>query len=238
MALYTFESERSYLNLKDGAVVADSSYLYCLSDKSDPRYGLVLDFHQRTKKINSEFFINVVVRQEFLKQVRKVQMIETMLYVARKYRHIKAAYIIDANFAHQHPDKRHLQIHDNQIRPDHLQDCYDALFKEHLRRGDVDTLTKSWQGNVSDYVTEQEKNMDLIYYSAQGSMSWDALYRLMQVSGMASTDAMICNFALTIGANAIVTADLDYIQMAKTIDVFMPHDLAVKAPHIYDPGLD
>lgn len=58
---------------------------------------------------------------------------------------------------------------------------------------------------------------------------------------MAPTDAMIANFALAlVKADAIVTTDLDYMQVAGTplLDVYMPKALAMQAIGIYDPTLD
>lgn len=240
MALYSFESLRSYLKLRDRRIVADSSYLYRLSDTTDPRHNLVLNFHQRVRPINGKFFINVVIRQEFLREIRRVQMIDTMLYLVNKYPgRFRTRYVTSANKKNlRRPETQHLVITGNRpLTAEHLKECYDDLFKEHLRKGDVQMLNSNWIGNVDSYYQAQEQSMQMNYKSFGGTMDWTKLNNLMQATGMAPTDAMITNFALVMGA-AIVTTDLDYMQVANITDVFMPYSLARQAKGIYDRNLD
>jgi predicted nucleic acid-binding protein len=240
MALFSFESLTSYLKLRDKSIVADSSYLYRLTDKTDFRHGLILAFHQKVRPINGQFFINVVIRQEFLREIRRVQMIDTMLHLATVDRNLRARYIAKANARNsRNYYKQHLIISGNDpLTAEHLNDCYDDLFKEHLRNGDVQRLISNWKGNVDSSATAQEQAMQMNYISGGGSIPWNSLHKLMQATGMAPTDAMITNFALSIGADAIVTTDLDYMQVASIIDVFMPFSLAKQATGIYDPTND
>jgi hypothetical protein len=97
MALFSFESPTSFRRLQNKRIVADSSYLYRLSDKTDFRHKTVLNFHERVKRIGGQFFINVVIRQEFLREVRKVQMIDTLLYLATTDPVLKARYVNKVN---------------------------------------------------------------------------------------------------------------------------------------------
>lgn len=76
------------------------------------------------------------------------------------------------------------------------------------------------------------------YYDDTENIFWSSITDLMQSTGLAPTDAMIANFAFAIGADAIVTTDLDYIQVAGVIDVFMPLYLANQATGVYNPTID
>jgi hypothetical protein len=76
------------------------------------------------------------------------------------------------------------------------------------------------------------------YFSGGGNISWNKLNTLMQSTGMAPTDAMIGNFAFSIGADALVTTDLDYMQLSGIIDVFRPAKLAQQAIGVYNPIID
>ncbi len=229
MPLYTFESSSSFLRLKDKIIVADTSCLISLTDPDDINHSTILKFHKNVLGLNSLFLINVVVRQEFLKEIRKVQMIDTMLYLASRNPDLRARYAKFAKIKHSGTAP---------LIAGQLKNCYDAIFKDHLRMGDVQELTSAWRGNINDTVLEQEKELHLEYYITAGGLAWGSLGDLMQTTGMAPTDAMIANFALSIEADAIVTTDLDFMQVSGVIDVFIPTGLANHAIHVYDPLID
>ncbi len=68
-------------------------------------------------------------------------------------------------------------------------------------------------------------------------IDWSAVGLLMQNTGMAPTDTMIANFALTIGADAILTTDSDYAPVENLIDVYMPRRGAEQC-RAYDSSID
>lgn len=224
MPLYTFESQTSFLRLRDKTVVVDTSYLINLIDINAPNNSLIFSFHEKVKQLNSRFIINAIVRQEFLKEIRKVQMIDTLLHLASTDPTLRTRY---ARFAGNRP-----------LTARQLSNCYDKIYKDYLRAGDVNNLISSWQGSIESHALTQQQATRMNYYDDLENIVWSSLSRLMQNTGLAPTDAMIANFAFSSGADAIVTTDLDFIQVSSVIDVFMPAYLANQATSIYNPAID
>lgn len=69
MTLYTLESPRSAERVAGKIVVADSSYLISFT-RSDTHSASVDAFHKAALKRGAHFFINVIVRHEFMQKVR------------------------------------------------------------------------------------------------------------------------------------------------------------------------
>ncbi len=74
MPIYTFESEHSLDKIRGKIVVADTSYLISYSEKN---FNL-RNFHEYALETGTVFYINVVIRTEFIKAIRKLQLVEAI----------------------------------------------------------------------------------------------------------------------------------------------------------------
>ena len=70
-----------------------------------------------------------------------------------------------------------------------------------------------------------------VYYTGKPkdreSISWTDAYRLMETYGLDSTDAMILNFALSMGFHGLVTCDGDFrtVNNISDFNIYMPQRL-------------
>ncbi len=195
MALLTFESPNSARNIANKIVVTDTSYLVTLSDTNDPYYSTFTSFHNQAVLDGTNFFINVIVRQEFIKQVRKAQLIEAILALASSDPGLEARYKNVAGITR--PGKT--------LTASNLNAQHDEIFKDHVRQGDYNILVNALRTGIWDEAKRIENTTSVNYVSDVGQISWEDLGALMNRSGLAPTDCMIANFAFFIQADAIVT---------------------------------
>jgi predicted nucleic acid-binding protein len=111
------------------------------------------------------------------------------------------------------------------------------MYKEHVRLNDTDDLLTYLPLNIWQEVERLEIITNITYFPVSGSVSWQDLGVLIQYTGLSPTDAMIVNYALAIGADAICTADCDYACVHNLIDVYMPVSEASKCV-AYNPAID
>lgn len=217
-------------------VVADTSYLVSLSEKRPP----FVDFHTKAVNVGTLFCINISIRTEFIKSVRKEQLIKAILSLVAKDRVIELRY------------RALLTMPKAAFTPASLSknDAYNKIYKNHVRQGDLKVLLANLEGNIWKTAERFEKDGGLNYLEdanrtgQSGSFAdilsrnfWDGLGELMEETCLNSSDAMIANFAFSIGAEAIVTTDTDFAQLSDLIEVYMPGEKAdlCKA---YDPVED
>lgn len=233
MPIYTFESEHSLDKIRGKLVVPDTSYLISLFEENR----LFLDFHSNATVTGTLFYINVIVRTEFTKAVRKSQLIKAILSLvnkdlvtARRYRTLLGM-----------PNAAFTAVNLGSG------DAYNKIYKDHVRKGDLQLLLSNLEDNIWRSVQWFERNGKFNYMSGrdisnltqnQGTqISWDSLGNLLQETCLNSSDAMIANFAFSIGADAIVTTDTDFAQISDRIDIYMPGDKADMCK-AYDPVED
>ncbi len=118
MPIYTFESDHSPIRIKGKTVIADSSYLIALSEKNKS----IRDFHENALDNEVVFYINMVARQEFIKQVRKVQLIETIIALASSDKVLEQRY------------RDLLGMPDKEFTVKNLDSTYDRIFKNHVQK--------------------------------------------------------------------------------------------------------
>lgn len=229
MPLYTFTSPFSVNRIAGRFVVIDTSYLIAISDSSEDLSGTISAFHNTALAKGSIFFMNVVARQEFIKWVRKTQLLTAMVELAK----------VDAAI-----DSRYRTILKNAVpnfatplEERHLKTRFDALHKSHVLAGDVSELKKFLMLNIWQEVQRLEAQARINYFSGAGKISWDSLGLAMQKYGTDAPDSMIVNFAFSINAKSIVTTDCDYAQFVADIDVYMPETIA-KVCAAYSPQID
>ncbi len=131
-------------------------------------------------------------------------------------------------------------------------DSYNKIYKDHVRKGDLQILLDKLEGNIWQTVDTFEKDGKFTFLGSKQTseiaradqspgekrkFSWQNLGELLEETCLNSNDAMIVNFAFSVVADAIVTTDSDFAQVSDRIDVYMPARLAdlCKA---YDPVED
>src|SRR5437016_4879087 len=92
MALHTFESPRAAGRLTGQVGVLDTSYLVALLDPNDTHFLSAITFHRTVSGVAADFVLSLVVRQEFLKRVRKNLLIGAALSLAASDPAIEARY--------------------------------------------------------------------------------------------------------------------------------------------------
>jgi len=226
MALLTFESPNSIAKIKNKLIVADTSYLITLSDANDGRNFLFDDFHFKTLNAGANFIINVIVRQEFIKKTREIQMIEAIwdLYTTNPL--LQSRYHTVLNFKYKPLTLANLGSSNA-----------DKIYKDHVKQNDSPMLLAALKKNIWDDVKQFEKRANLTYFGGGGQQSWDDMGKLMQTTGLSATDAMIANFALAIGADGIITGDCDFAPLSDILDIYIPNSIASMCK-IYDPAKD
>ena len=224
MALYTFQGLRAADRLAGKTVVADTSYLIAISDPDEKFYQDAMTLHEPASKNSTKFIINVIIRQEFLKQIRKIQYIQAILQLSQQSPQL---------------DSRYKQVLSQNVdlTAKNLKYRYEDIYKDHVQKMDCDILFSALNKNVWDEVKTLEAQAGVLYLSRSGSLSWDDLGELMSENGLSPADGMITNFALKAEADAIVTTDCDYAQVADIIDVYMPAEVADTCD-AYDITLD
>jgi len=223
MALYTFESPRTKQRLFHKTVVVDASYLVALSDATDNHFPIVAPLHFQLKS-GTYFLINLVARQEFIKKIRSNLLINALL-------HLASDPAVEARYSHIagiNPAKS--------LNTANLGAHLDRLFKDHVRNGDTKQLLDALSTDIWFQTQRLEKQANMSYQEASGT-TWDNVGRVIQLTGLAPADAMIANFALAVGADAILTTDCDFACLASIIDVYTPVAVA-KGCVVYNPTID
>ena len=227
MPIYTYESPNSPTRLTNKLAVVDTSYLQDLSDPHEENFLTVFAFHQKALTGNTRFRVNTVVRQEFLKLVRKSLLINAILNLSNSDPALEARYRLATNIRAQ------------PLTLQNLNSTYERIYKDHSRQGDTSLLldvmtTDVWQ---EVQLLETQANINYAVVPSASVIDWSAIGLLIQNTGMAPTDAMIANFALTIGADALLTTDSDYAPVENLIDVYMPRRVADQC-RAYDSSKD
>lgn len=231
MPLYTFTSLFSASRVTNQLLVADTSYLIALSDSNDDSHQSASNFHKAALASGTQFIINVIVRQEFIKWVRNIQLLKAMVTLAN------ADATIDSRYRRILKSKAAAPSASVPLERKHIKTRVDSLHKSHVTNDDVSRLTPYLTTDIWQEVQRLEKQSAIYYVSGAGSISWDDLGVTLAKYGTDVTDSMIANFAFFAGASAIATTDVDYAQFAPDIDVYMPETVA-KACAAYNPQLD
>jgi hypothetical protein len=92
MPIYSFEGSQTVNRLAGKLVMVDTSYLIALSDEDDRYHNCIQPFHFSARTNGTAFIHNVVVRQEFLKDVRKKLLIGAMIELAAQDPQIEERY--------------------------------------------------------------------------------------------------------------------------------------------------
>ena len=220
MPVYSFESPRSVPRLAHAVATADTSYLIglCLDKKPS-----IIQFHEDAINHKTEFFINSVVRQEFLKCLRKSTIINGIRELVKN----------DASFEARYQ----ALLHPRPFRPSELDYTFEKIYKNHIRKDDVGLLLDS---NL-DIAAQEAGFLDyakINYYETNDKeVSFDDLCQLINLYGIVPSNGMIATFAFTIGARAIITLDTDFASLSDAIDVYMPREYADKCA-VYEPSAD
>ena len=227
MPIYTYESPHSLPRLANKFVIVDTSYLQDLSDPNEENFETILEFHRQALANNTTFSLNVVVRQEFIKLVRKTLLINAIMDLSRTDPVMETRYRTVTGFTSK------------PFTPENLKNAYEQIYKNHLKKNDFNLLLDAMKTDIWQEVQMLEDKANITYVSApsKGADTWEALGELVQKTGMTPTDAMIVNFAFMIDADAIVTTDCDYAPVEESIDVYMPLSIAQQCG-TYDPSLD
>lgn len=222
MALYSLESPKSLQRVAGNPVAVDTSYLVSLSDTTHQFFNLVSTFHLSAQSQNTEFIISVIVRQEFIKMVRKNLFVSAMHNLASNDPSFSARY---RQCIGQSPTSGSISMN------------YEKIVKDHIKNHDIYLLLQTIQTDIWQETQRLEKQAGVYYMSGMGSISWDDLGALMHDTGIASPDGMIANMAMYLEIESILTTDCDYASIAHEIDVYMPLRIA-QACKSYDPLID
>jgi len=125
MPLYSLESPRASMRLASKGVVTDTSYLIAFSDPNHPFQTAVVNSHAACRAANTDFFINQVGREEFLKWVRKTALIGAMLVALRTTPTLESRYRTAAH------------IPRSPLTYQNLNNPYEQIWKNHVRAGDT-----------------------------------------------------------------------------------------------------
>ncbi len=226
MALYTFESPNSIPRLTTKLVVVDTSYLIAFSNPTDHYYQIISDFHQKAIAVDTSFQINVIVRQELIKDVRASQFAAAMLDLADADSALAAQYRTWAGWGTN-----------TVLTTENLKKRCDNIYKGYVKQNNIQQLLNAVKRNIWDEADAIEKSAKVEYVSGLGTLSWDGLEPIIKNFGLSPTDAMILNFAIFVEADAIVTTDADYSTVADIIDVYLPERIA-QGCAVYDASID
>lgn len=176
--------------LKDKIVLADTSFVAKLfrPERYSEPVRAFYEFHSNDGAI---FCINVTVRQELLKLIRKFLIIEA-LESLKTSPEIRCLYDLS---------KRRDDLGKQLIAAGHLPFVQKALGGRIKR--ELDNAT-------APFLSERD--------DPKKPLSWDDTCAIMEAYGMDSSDAMILNFAVGRKYDALVTADKDYAQVKTTDD--------------------
>lgn len=230
MALYSLESPASVKRVSAQVIVADTSYLIPLrvADYSDQYVrNVVTTFHTATTGAGSQFFINVVIRHEQLRDVRERSVITALKSLLASNPAIEKRYKSLKKF-----ETSGLAIDD--IVEKHSE----YLLKHHIHYGDLALVRNFLTSDLMAEYLAFEKASDLVYFPGSWPDAWVDLGNVINTRCQEPTDAMIVNFANFIEAKAIVTGDVGFALVADDIDVYMPKRLARRCKGIYDEKLD
>ena len=219
MAIYSYQSPHSIGRLSNKIVMIDTSYLIGIADTDDVHANLLQPFHFQATGNGTVFVVNVIVRQEFIKDIRKKILAEAFLTILRENPELEERYRAATN------------IKTKALSFENIVKNIDSLQKSHAREGDINLLYGALMRDNQDIwkeVQRLEETLGLQYRGGTGNSQdlWDALGAMMKITCMSATDAMIANLAIAINADAILTADSDFVAIASSIDVFMPLDVA------------
>jgi len=231
MALYTFESTNSPGRVAGDALLVDTSYLIAFTDPQDIHHKAVDGFHIDALLAGADFFINVVVRHEFIQKLRYNYLIKTFRSMLRSDPSLEARYRGVPGLPPGHWNNA-------QTTSRLILDCAEAIYKDYVRRGDASTLLANLNIDLWTETQRLEHTASVTYFGARGSSSWDDLGQVIRQTGLSATDAMIANFAEDIQAAGILTTDCDYAQFSDVVDVYMPRSVASTCTAHYDPALD
>ncbi|MCW3097979.1 MAG: hypothetical protein JWL77_3597 [Chthonomonadaceae bacterium] len=212
MALYSLESVHSPQRVAGNPVAVDTSYLIALSNPRHLFFNSVNTFHAQAQANGTEFVISVVVRQEFIKMVRKSLFADAMNNLASSD---NAIYLRYQSILRQTPTSARLA------------DNCEKIVKDHVRRGDTSVILNAVNTDIWQEVQRLEAQAGMYYMSGTWASSWDDLGMLMQATGIAAPDGMIANMALSLALDAIVTTDCDYACISSIVDVYMPLTVAL-----------
>ena len=225
MGLYTYESARAIKRVAGKQILVDTSYLQCISDSTDSRFPLLSAFHGQALARKTRFVVNAVVRQEFMTLVRKTILVETILARATTDPAADTRY----RAALGQPTKA--------LTATSLKHGYERIYKDHLKADDLDALLSDLPKDIWAEVQQLEIAADVSYVPSGDTVSWDRLGEIIALTGLAVNDAMNVNFALSVEADGMVTADCDYAVVAELLDVFVPAEVAAQCV-AYDAALD
>ena len=231
MPIFTYEKHQSSKSLADKLAMVDTSYMIVLSDEDDSRNPIVAPFHINATQNGATFAINSVVRQEFIKDVRKKVLVDAILALS----------VSDENLA----DRYKLILgQDKPVTEASLRHGYDRIYKDHIKKADTFLIRSSLatsESNIWEKVSRFESAAHLTYTRPKTGTSadglWISLGSLMAAVCMDATDAMITNLAINIGADAIVTADCDFACLSPIFDIYLPKDIAEQCQG-YDETID
>jgi predicted nucleic acid-binding protein len=223
MSIFTFESENSLEKIRGKIVVADTSYLISYSDKTSS----LRNFHQAALEAGAVFYINVIIRAEFIKAIRKLQLIDAILKLVDKDPALEQRYRNLSGISKVDFTVKNLGSNEN----------YNKIYKDHVRKDDLQTLLSELEGNIWQTVDTFERDGKFTFLGARQTseianadqtsgerrkFSWNNLGQILDETCLNSNDAMIVNFALSVVADAIVTTDSDFAQISDQIDIYMP----------------
>ncbi len=221
------DRESGFKRVSGQVIVPDTSYLIPLRAKDYYDQDIreeVLNFHDAVKD-SVEFFINVTIRHEQLRDVRERYVVLAIQELVKSNKPIEARY-------------RSLDKFKDDIRPidDIIKANSEFLFKHHIKANDEALILKYLTADIMAEYMEFESASDLTYMSGGWPDSWNSLGQLMNASYMEPTDAMILNFAKYIEAQAILTCDVGFAVASHEIDVYMPSRLARHCRGRYNPS--
>ena len=203
MSIYTLESPNSPSRVATRLLVVDTSYMQDLADKHEEDHISVHEFHTRARAQKAKFRINDIVRQEFIKLVRKSHLIESIIDSVARDAQLEQRYRGVTGITRQ------------ELSPHNLRHDFERIYKDHIKQDDMQLLLSVLRLDALEVVLKLEMRTGIYYSSSPEAnrASWEALGELVKVMGMSPADANIVLFALSIGADAIVTTDIDYIPM-------------------------
>lgn len=153
MGLYSLESPTSINRVSGQVIVPDTSYLIPLRIVDHEFHNAISDFHKATLLSKSEYFINVTIRHEQLRDFRERQVIQSLTQLVANNPRMESRYRSIPKFK------------DDAARSidDIIEDHSEFLLKHHIRSGD-DHLVRRYM--ITDILTEYlrfESSADLIY---------------------------------------------------------------------------